>query len=41
LLVERVDVRPDGIEVRIRAEGFRSLVDDLSGDQASADKDAA
>ena len=29
LLVERVDVREDALEVRIRAEGFASLVAEL------------
>ncbi len=41
LLVERVDVQPDGIEVRIRAEGFRSLIEELGGGQDIQKKDAA
>ena len=41
LLVERVDVQPDGIEVRIRAEGFRSLIEELGGGQDIKKKDAA
>ncbi|MBN1458347.1 MAG: recombinase family protein [Armatimonadetes bacterium] len=32
LLVERVDVHPDGLELRIRADGLRSLVAEISGD---------
>ena len=31
LLVERVDVREDALEVRIRAEGLASLVGELAG----------
>ena len=41
LLVERVDVQPDGIEVRIRTEGFRSLIEELGGGQDIKKKDAA
>ena len=41
LLVERVDVQPDGIEVRIRTEGFRSLIEELGGGQDIQKKDAA
>ena len=29
LLVERVDVQPDGLEVRLRAEGLASLLAEL------------
>jgi hypothetical protein len=30
LLVERIDVAPDGIRVRLRAEGLHTLVEQLS-----------
>ena len=33
LLVERIEVREDGLEMAIRAEGLRSLVADLRADQ--------
>ena len=36
LLVERVDVHEDAIEVRIRAEGLASLVGELRQDQKRA-----
>jgi site-specific DNA recombinase len=29
LLVERVDVRPDGVDIRLRTEGLANLVTDL------------
>jgi hypothetical protein len=29
LLVERVTVRPDGLEMRLRVEGLASLIEDL------------
>jgi site-specific DNA recombinase len=29
LLVERVEVRPEGLEVRLRGDGLRSLVAEL------------
>ena len=29
LMVERVDVRPDGIDLRLRADGIRSLAAEL------------
>ncbi len=41
LLVERVNVQPDGIEVRIRTEGFQSLIEELGGGQDIQKKDAA
>ena len=31
LLVERVDVLPDALQLRLRAEGLLSLVEDLRG----------
>jgi hypothetical protein len=33
LLVERVEVHPDGAEIRIRAEGLTSLVAELQRDK--------
>jgi len=36
LLVERVEVREDGLEVRLRGDGFRSLVAELGGDAQEA-----
>jgi site-specific DNA recombinase len=36
LLVERVDVREDAIEVRIRAQGLASLVGELRQDERKA-----
>ena len=30
LLVERVDLAPDGMQVRLRAEGLHKLVEELS-----------
>jgi hypothetical protein len=36
LLVERVDVREDALEVRIRAEGLASLVGELRQGQRKA-----
>ena len=38
LLVSRVDVRPDSLEVRIRAEGLRSLVAELADDDGDCDE---
>jgi hypothetical protein len=32
LLVERIDVAPDGISVTLHAAGIRSLVAELAGD---------
>jgi site-specific DNA recombinase len=29
LLVERVDIAPDGMQVRLRAEGLQTLVEEL------------
>ena len=40
LLVERVDVRADGVEVKLRIDGITSLVTDLTGKSASL-QDAA
>jgi hypothetical protein len=36
LLVERVDVQEDALEVRIRAEGLMSLVGELRQDETKA-----
>ena len=36
LLVERVDVQEDALEVRIRAEGLASLVGELRQDERRA-----
>jgi site-specific DNA recombinase len=37
LLVERVDIQPDALEVRIRAEGLASLVGELrQGEEPAA-----
>jgi hypothetical protein len=36
LLVERVDVREDALEVRIRADGLASLVGELRQDERRA-----
>ena len=36
LLIERIDVAPDGISVTLHAAGMRSLVAELAGEQASA-----
>ncbi len=41
LLVERVEVSPDGLEVRIRGEGLRSLVAELTAQSADAKEAAA
>jgi hypothetical protein len=32
LLVERVDLQPDGIDLRLRVEGLTSLCSELRGD---------
>jgi len=40
LLVERVDLQPDGIDLRLRVEGLTSLCSELRGD-ASARQEAA
>jgi site-specific DNA recombinase len=34
LLVERVDVREDGIQVRLRTEGLRDVIHELKGSPA-------
>jgi site-specific DNA recombinase len=36
LLVERVDVQEDGIEIRFRVDGFARLVEDFKGDREAA-----
>jgi hypothetical protein len=35
LLIERIDVAPDGISVTIHAAGIRSLVAELASEQAA------
>ncbi len=40
LLVERVEVQPEGIELRLRSEGLRSLVAEISCETESAEKGA-
>ena len=40
LLVERVDLQPDGIDLRLRVEGLTSLCSELRG-AASAHQEAA
>ena len=36
LLVERVDLSPDGMQVRLRAEGLQTLVEELRSREAKA-----
>ena len=36
LLIERIDVAPDGISVTLHAAGIRSLVAELAGQEATA-----
>jgi len=36
LLIERIDVAPDGISVTLHAAGIRSLVAELAGEAAAA-----
>jgi site-specific DNA recombinase len=36
LLVERVDLAPDGMQVRLRAEGLYTLVEELRSREAKA-----
>jgi hypothetical protein len=36
LLVERVDVRTDGVEVRLRPSGLAGLVRDVAGNRRPA-----
>src|SRR6266511_1555673 len=36
LLVERIDLAPDGMQVRLRAEGLQTLVEDLRLREAKA-----
>ena len=40
LLIERIDVAADGISVRLRASGIRSLVAELVSEQAAAPEPA-
>jgi site-specific DNA recombinase len=35
LLVERVDLQPDAIDLRLRIEGLTSLLNELRGNSAS------
>jgi site-specific DNA recombinase len=35
LLIERIDVAPDGISVTLHAAGIRSLVAELTGESAA------
>ena len=41
LLVERVDLQPDGIDLRLRVEGLTSLCSELRGGGAGAHQEAA
>ena len=41
LLVERVEVEPDSLEVRLRAEGLRSLSEELRQAEATGEQEAA
>ena len=41
LLVERVDVGPDGADIRLRVDGLASLVRDLRGSESDAQRAAA
>jgi hypothetical protein len=36
LLVERIDLSPDGMQVRLRAEGLQTLVEELRSQEAEA-----
>jgi site-specific DNA recombinase len=36
LLVERIDLAPDGMQVRLRAEGLQTLVEDLQSREVKA-----
>ena len=36
LLVERIDLAPDGVQVRLRAEGLQTLVEELQPREAKA-----
>ena len=36
LLIERIEVAPDGISVTLHAAGIRSLVSELANEQAAA-----
>ena len=36
LLVERIDLAPDGMQVRLRAEGLQTLVEELQSRAAKA-----
>jgi hypothetical protein len=35
-MIERIDVAPDGISVKLHAAGIRSLVTELAGAEAAA-----
>jgi hypothetical protein len=41
LLVERVDLQPDGLDLRLRVEGLTSLCSELRGGGAGAHQEAA
>ena len=41
LLVERVDLSPDGMQVRLRAEGLQTLVEELRSREAERHEDEA
>jgi hypothetical protein len=41
LLVERVDIAPDGLSIRLRADGLASLVQDLRRDDGGGGQRAA
>jgi site-specific DNA recombinase len=40
LLIERIDVAPDGISLTLHAAGIRSLVEELAGQNAESDNGA-
>jgi len=41
LLIERIDVAPDGISVTLHVAGIRSLVAELASEEPEPDEDAA
>jgi hypothetical protein len=41
LLVDRVEVHPQGAEIHIRADGMRSLVDELRDDASARTKESS
>jgi hypothetical protein len=41
LLVERVDVRTDRVDIKLRIAGVTSLIDELAGNSAATQRDAA